>query len=216
MTSDNVQIKSSNFNVDKNGNMTCSNAVFNGGNIELYKEDQHAVFGIYTDKTNNPQFRMFVFDESVESYNYGNKLFFLGTIKDIWGNVKGAGLDLSNSSGDIKVSLNGTDGDIRCVSLTQTSLVTEKKNFEKFQNALEILKDIDIYRYNLKHEEDGEKKHIGFVIGDNFKYSKEVTSKKNDGVDLYSFVSLCCKAIQEQQVKIEKLEQEIKTLKEEK
>ena len=37
------------------------------------------------------------------------------------------------------------------------------------------------------------------------KYSKEVTSTDNQGVDNYSFTSLCCKAIQEQQELIEQL-----------
>ena len=52
--------------------------------------------------------------------------------------------------------------------------------------------------------EDG-KKHIGFVIGDDFKYSKEVTNQNNDGVDIYSFVSLCCQAIKELQEEIKEL-----------
>ena len=92
--------------------------------------------------------------------------------------------------------------------VTQTSLESKKKNFEKLDNALEIIKDIDIYKYNLKNENNDDKKHIGFVIGDNYKYSKEVTSKKNDGVDIYSFVSLCCKAIQELQEEMNKLKKE--------
>lgn len=92
--------------------------------------------------------------------------------------------------------------------VTQTSLESKKKNFEKLENALDILKDIDIYKYNLKNENDDDKKHIGFVIGDNYKYSKEVTSEKNDGVDLYSFVSLCCKAIKELQEEVNKLKKE--------
>ena len=108
-------------------------------------------------------------------------------------------------------------GDISCETLIQTSLAEKKKNFEKMQNnALDIIKKIDIYKYNLKNEEDTDKKHIGFVIGDNFNYSKEVTSLDNTGVDTYSFVSLCCKAIQEQQEQIEELKKEINILKGEK
>lgn len=98
-------------------------------------------------------------------------------------------------------------------NVTQTSLESQKKNFEKYTNALETLKDIDIYKYNLKSESDNTKKHIGFVIGDNYKYSEEVTSRENDGADIYSFVSLCCQAIKEQQEEIEQLKNEIKELK---
>lgn len=117
-------------------------------------------------------------------------------------------------NGKTPISIDGDNGKIICTALTQTSKEENKKNFEKMQdNALEIIKNIDIYKYNLKGEEDETKKHIGFVIGDNYNYSEEVTSTNNDGADIYSFVSLCCKAIQEQQKQIEELQKEIKELK---
>ena len=53
---------------------------------------------------------------------------------------------------------------ITCESLIQTSKEENKKNFEKLQNALEIIKSIDIYKYNMKSQEDKEKKHIGINI----------------------------------------------------
>ena len=97
--------------------------------------------------------------------------------------------------------------------LTQTSKKENKKNFEKLNNALEIIKNTDIYKYNLKNQKDGEKKHIGFIIGDEYKYAKELTSTENDGVDIYSLSSVCLKAIKEQQEMIEKLQNEIKEIK---
>lgn len=110
-----------------------------------------------------------------------------------------------------------TPDEISAPKITQTSLEEKKKNFEKMKdNALEIINGIDIYRYNLKTENDKDKKHIGFVIGDKYNYSKEVTSLDNTGVDNYSFTSLCCKAIQEQQKQIEELKKEIEKLKGEK
>lgn len=96
----------------------------------------------------------------------------------------------------------------------QGSLEELKKDFEEYNDsALDVVNNIDIYKYRYKTEDDT-KKHIGFVIGDNYKYSQEVTNKDNDGVDLYSFVSVCCKAIQEQQKEIEELKEEISKLKE--
>lgn len=123
-----------------------------------------------------------------------------------------AGFD--DNYADTRVTLTGTDyadnivlnadtGNITCVSLTQTSKAEEKKDFEKYEGALKEIENIDIYKYRMK-KEDG-KKHIGFVIGDDFKYSKEVTNQKNDGVDIYSFVSLCCQAIKELQEEIKEL-----------
>ena len=113
--------------------------------------------------------------------------------------------DLDVSDGSTTTSING--GYITCTQVTQTSKAEEKKDFEKYQGALKEIENIDIYKYRMKNEEG--KKHIGFVIGDDFKYSKEVTNQNNDGVDIYSFVSLCCQAIKE-------LQEEIKELKENK
>lgn len=107
-------------------------------------------------------------------------------------------------------------GTIDCVSLTQTSLEKNKKNFELFSNALEEVMNTDIYKYNLKSENDDHKKHLGFVIGDKYNYSHVITSVDDDGneigVDNYSMTSLCLQAIKEQQIIIEKLESKIKEL----
>lgn len=98
--------------------------------------------------------------------------------------------------------------------LTQTSLADKKKNFEKLENALDIVNKVDIYKYNLNNEKDTDKKHIGFVIGNEYNYAEELTSKENDGADIYSLASVCLKAIQEQQEQIESLKAEIQRLKE--
>ena len=106
-----------------------------------------------------------------------------------------------------------TNDGITTPVVTQTSLEKDKKDFEEFNKGLETLKKIDIYKYHLKNEDDTKKKHIGFVIGEDYNYSDEVTSNDNDGVDIYSFVSVCCQAIKEQQIQIEELKEEIKLLK---
>lgn len=111
-----------------------------------------------------------------------------------------------------KIHVDFKTGAVKCVSLTQTSKEEYKKDFEKLDNALDIIKNIDIYKYHMKEENDTDKKHIGFVIGDKFNYSKEVTSKENDSVELYSYISVCCKAIQEQQEQIKQLQEKIKRL----
>ena len=104
-------------------------------------------------------------------------------------------------------------GPCTATSFNPPSKEEVKKDFEKLDNGLEIIKNIDIYKYRYKEENDT-KKHIGLVIGDDYKYSEEVTNNDNDGVDLYSFISVCCKAIQEQQKEIEELKEEISKLKE--
>ena len=107
----------------------------------------------------------------------------------------------------------GGQSTVRANVLVQTSLETQKKNFEKFQDGLDIVLNTDIYKFNYKTQKDTDKKSIGFVIGDNYNYSKEITDIGEHGVNLYSMVSVAYKAIQEQQEQIEQLQKEIKELK---
>ena len=101
-------------------------------------------------------------------------------------------------------------GDITCVRLTQTSKKENKKNFEKLTNAKDILNQVDIYKYNFKDENDTVKKSIGFVIGDDFNYSEEITSTNNDGANIYSMVSVLWQVVKEQQEEIKELKEMIK------
>jgi hypothetical protein len=108
------------------------------------------------------------------------------------------------------IACNGT---VYAYYFVNTSKAELKKNFRKLNNAMDIINAIDIYKYNYKTEEDGTKEHIGLVIGDGFNYSEEVTGKENEGVDTYSLISVCVKAIQEQQEQINQLKAELEKLK---
>ncbi len=203
LTSKNIILKSNSFNVDKNGNVSIIDNTGTSGSFKIYSKGT---------------------EYEVDIRSFGQ--FFQGP-----NGYVGIEADFTLQGGSIKVSPTQEDwenctliqnGSVECLKLTQTSLARQKKNFEKLQdNAIDIIKNIDIYKYNLKGENDTDKKHIGFVIGDGYNYSKEVTSLDNKGVDNYSFTSLCCKAIQEQQgileqqnEVIEQLQKEIKELKE--
>lgn len=216
MTSQDIAIQSTNFSVDKYGNTTMANANITGGEISLSSTGASSPkFYIRNPNNQNQLLRASSYDLTIDGERTGaqlNLLFLL--LQDKYtgeSSIHGDGYSYYKENDTIKTEVS-TSG-IITPSVTQTSKAEEKKNFEKYDNALETLKNIDIYKYNLKGEEDETKKHIGFVIGDNFKYSQDITSTNNDGVDVYSFVSLCCKAIQEQQEQIEQMKKEIKELK---
>lgn len=130
-------------------------------------------------------------------------------------------VQIGNSNWGFFVSIFKTlmiHGNAYADSFINTSLESQKKNFEKLtiEEALEILNSTDIYKYNLKSQEDDKKKHIGFVIGDNFKYSQKITSENNSGVDNYSMTSILYPIVKQQQKQIEELKKEIEILKGEK
>ena len=220
LTSDNIAIKSTKFNVDKNGNMSCSSAEITDGDITLKNETDTGVKlkAITRDGSTYTEVR----PSGIRTVMGGKIIYWANGTNTVIRNREGKTVLFTGNaiyiaddynSDTYSIILNGSNGNIRCVSLTQTSLESAKKNFEKLQNGLDIIKNIDIYKYNLKSEKDNTKKHIGFVIGDKYNYSKEITSAENDGADIYSFVSVCCKAIQEQQEEIEELKKEIEKLK---
>ncbi len=210
LSSKNITINSNNFNVDKDGKMTCNNATvkgkitsseIEGSTIKLGGDAEHPEFIADT----NDGYRTEIFPLGLI-----NEYDMSGTYASVQKGAIGLGL-FTDSSMEETASIDYNE--IRIPIVSQTSLKEYKKNFEKIQyKAIDVIKDIDIYEYNLKHEKDTDKKHIGFVIGNDFNYSKKVTSSDNKGVDSYSFISLCCKAIQELSSKVEELEEKIKEM----
>ena len=196
LSTNNITISSNNFSVTTDGEMTCSNANITGGTIYLTQENEDDDFNSLIQLSGQT-----LGGNSYEANFTSNSLIFT-----------------SERHGYETETAKIVDGDITCVTLTQTSLEKDKKNISKYTgNALEQILNTDIYEYNLNNENDKSKKHIGFVIGDKYNYSKKITSvdKNNNetGVDNYSFTSLCCKAIQEQQKIIEDLQKQINELK---
>lgn len=216
-----------NFKVDTKGNMICNNGTFNGGKVDLIGGTEESSFlNVFknSNKKNTERFyatnnRFGIWDNTYRNITaQADDIFTNLTIQDdkdtyITNTVTNS---FPSTTWHGKNSSTQVDNQqIRTPKLTQTSLAEQKKNFKRMKdNAIDIIKNIDIYNYNLKSEKDTDKKHIGFVIGEGYNYSKEVTSENNDGVDIYSFTSLCCKAIQEQQKIIEQLQKDVEELKE--
>lgn len=100
---------------------------------------------------------------------------------------------------------------IKTPSLIQTSIEEAKKNISAYNGrALKIIKNADVYNYNLKSEKNTDKKRIGFVIGEKYRTPKEIIAKSEDGIDLYAMASILWKAVQELTDEVEQLQQELK------
>ena len=81
LTGDNVKISSTNFNVDKDGNMTCNNANVTGGNIELSSSSSNLPrIKIYSSNNINDYSTVSPIGFST-NYN-GTKLIFLTRAKN--------------------------------------------------------------------------------------------------------------------------------------
>lgn len=206
LTGDNTIISSTNFNVDKNGNMSCNNAQITGGKINVGANEGDIQIKVYNNNHVNEDTSIYPGRIQIHSDNETDYLIDMGIAE---GEEKFGSMRLVNSSVSSETKIDAYQ--VMSPIISQISLEKYKKNFEKLQdNALETIKNIDIYKYNLKSEKDTDKKHIGFVIGDNYNYSKEVTSIDNQGVDNYSFTSLCCKAIQELSQQVGELKKQLK------
>lgn len=202
LTSKNITISSTNFSVDKNGKATMKDVSILGGNIDMVGD------------SSTPTIRIRDYSgDVIELYpsNFYMAYDYPPANAKVYQFLQKKGYYVECLGSSTSVNYDG----IITPTVTQTSLEELKKNFEKLDNekALEIILNTDIYKYHLKSQEDTEKKHIGFVIGDKYKYSEDITSNKNDGVDNYSMTSASYGAIQklyeiiqEQQKKIEELE----------
>lgn len=127
----------------------------------------------------------------------------------------------NNSSGTDTVTLSGASGtgnfasSVTASSFINSSRIDLKENLQKVDSVLSKIKSADILSFNFKDEAD-DKKHIGLAVGGKYNAPEEVISTNENGeeqgVDLYSMVSMSWKAIQEQQTIIEELEKRIEVL----
>ncbi len=206
LTSDNTIIKSNNFNVDKNGNMTCTNANVTGTINSSNATITGGRINLNADRRLGDQ--IFRIEDDCNAKTY------IGSVNASIGYI---GTDISTG-----VYIQGRAGGqaiVRADVLSNNSLQKYKKNFEPLQDALNIVKSTDIYKYNLNVQDNNDKKRIGFVIGKDYKYANEITvlddEGKEIGADLYSMVSVAYKAIQEIAEKNVVFEERIKVLEKE-
>lgn len=211
-----------NFKVDQNGNMECNNGKFKGGEIILKGGTKENPKFMIENPNNTSEFAYITPSGIQCGSDADGYLAFNNGVLNV-GRDDGSLLQLTQPAGGkgnfymYVADAYVVQGNMHALNFLHDSLESLKKNIQPFtDNALDIIRNIDIYEYNFKCEKDTAKKHIGFVIGDKYNYSKRITGADNTGADSYAFASLCCKAIQEQQEQIEELKKEIEKLKGEK
>lgn len=119
----------------------------------------------------------------------------------------------TNSSGSFSgVAMNGSTGEVLAKSFNNSSLAEMKKNIEELKDTINIIENAEIYKFNYKTEEDKQKKHIGFVIGEGYKTPEEVISTSGKGIDMYTMTSIEWKCLQECIKIIKDLKRRVETL----
>lgn len=260
LTGDNTVIKSNNFNVDKNGNMTCNNATLQRGELNFYtkSDKQIAKFANSTwtdtstgvsgegltltiDENTVPTFSIWFSNKTwnfapkgvpamtvqllpngkISSMTSSSGYLRQVSIPTVETNVittnaiepKGGAITYPNNLISFPTGISCT-GTVFASNFVNSSEEHLKENIKKFaeneeKKAIDILKGTDIYQYNFKGVKQ---KTIGVVIGEKYNTPEEILSYDKKGIDLYSMVSVCWKAIQEQQEIVESQSREIESL----
>ena len=246
LTSKNISINSNNFKVTSQGNLTATNANISGtitSNNANITGGSLTLAGNYVDGTSQSNLKIQSPNSSSLMYSNSNRLNGNGVniIAQVTESSSGVGnLIINNNLGDsislnvfndtsnsatIAVSGGGSNSYVTSNSVISAQFInnskeSQKKNIQKYeQKAIELVKNSEIYEYQYKSENDEDKKHIGFVIGDlggEYKTPEEVIAKDKNGIDNYTMISILWKAVQEQQEQIEELQKEINKLKGEK
>ena len=216
LTGEDINITSNNFSVDSSGNMSCNNAnvsgtitsnnaTITGGSIVLNGTEGKQLIKV---QKNNSSYTMTYIQPMMIGMNSNSAHV------ELWADDQNPGIDvfISNVGSYIR------HDKITTPQVIQTSKESVKKNIEKYlENASNIVRNAEIYTYNFQFENDDDKKHIGFVIGDlggDYKTPDEVLSKDKEGIEQYNMTSILWKAFQEQQEIIEQMQKQIKELKE--
>lgn len=208
-----------NFKIDKDGNMECKNAVFNGGNITI--NNNASTYNNAQLKCNSSDSKSYMSSTTLELYNND---FTRGVGLSIDGIQGGRQILAYSESGSVGIGYGEiyADGNIYGANISSDKRLKENIQDTKI-NSLEILKRIAIKEFDWKTT----KQHInaGFIAQDMEKLDKNFVLKKqikdNDGkivdyryyINELPIIATLTKAMQEQQKQFEQLKNEIEELK---
>lgn len=223
-----MAIKSNNFNVDKSGNMTCNNGKFTGGKVKLFGGAQgnaNLAIGKQEDYYNSDFTEILPGEIFADNRTGGSCGFYANAGSSssmnchgyLYADNNGGGLLIGSASTSNFCTISGANskmdiyGDIYANAYNYNSLEKLKKNIEKCnKDVKKIIKSADLYEFNYNTEKELHKKHIGFVIGEEYKTPNEIISDNGEGIDTYSITSILWQAVKELIEKVEYLENKLK------
>lgn len=195
-----------------------------GGSISIETNDENADWinlnlntgtGRFTSNT-SPTLMGITCDYDYYADFIGNRTINAGLEVGRWEGQTQVPVLTADALGNVYINGTGTatfSGAVTASSFVNSSRIDLKENLQKVDSVLDKIKGADILEFNFV---DDAKKHIGLAIGGEYNVPEEVIAKDEDGeeqgVDLYSMVSMAWKAIQEQQTIIEELEKRIEVL----
>ena len=158
---------------------------------------------------------------SVYNGTYGGSIYIANTSGTSVGymqanSANGASLGLKDSAENINILCSGDTGNVRCVSLTQTSSRKVKKNIADMtsEEARKLL-ELEPVSFDYKDEAQG-KDRRGFIAEDVAKVLPNVVTPETENapasLDYVQLVPYLVKIVQEQQKDIEELKKKIEKL----
>ena len=158
---------------------------------------------------------------SVYNGTYGGSIYIANTSGTSVGymqanSANGASLGLKDSAENINILCSGDTGNVRCVSLTQTSSRKVKKNIEDMtsEEARKLL-ELEPVSFDYKEEAQGTDRR-GFIAEDVAKVIPNVVTPETEeapaSLDYVQLIPYLVKVVQDQQKDIEELKKKIEKL----
>lgn len=194
-----------------------------GGLLELYNNIIKSVATIQADANANGRVRISNANGKQTAFlncvSYGGNLSILNNSEITVGymqtnSASGASLGLCDSAGTINILGSGDTGNVRCVSLTQTSSRKVKENIKPIEDSAKIL-ELDAVSFDYKEKTQGTDKR-GFIAEDVAKVLPNLVTPETDDtpatLDYIGMIPYMQDVIKAQAAKIAELEERLTKL----
>ena len=194
-----------------------------GGLLELYNNNNKSVATIQADANSNGRVRISNANGKQNAYlnclSNGGNLSILNNSETLVAYIQansanGASMGLTNSAGTINILFSGDTGNVRCVSLTQTSSRKVKENIKPIEDSAKIL-ELDAVSFDYKEKTQGTDKR-GFIAEDVAKVLPNLVTPETEDtpatLDYIGMIPYMQDVIKAQAAKIAELEERLTKL----